>query len=121
MIEIIPGRYRLAATGAALVLALGAAAAGGAIVNGWRLEAMHRRELAGERDARGALERRLLEQDAAVALLGAQRRAADERRQLAERLAAAAIDSAASRAKAVAASRAPDCDGVMREAWGSWK
>lgn len=121
MIDTIPARYRLGAAGLALLLALAVAAGGGAVVNGWRLEALHRRTLAGEQDARMVLERRLLENYAAVALLGAERQAAEERRQLAERLAAAAIDSAASRGKAVAASRAPDCDGVMREAWGSWK
>lgn len=72
-------------------------------------------------EKRVAAQAKLIEQNAAVQNLGAEKRAADERRQVAEKFAAAAIARARSRGGAVAASQAPDCDGVMGEAWGSWK
>jgi hypothetical protein len=112
---------RLAAGLAGLVLALAGAVVGGSIVNGWRLDAAHQRSLASEVSKRAGVEKELLEQSAAVDKLGAEKRAADERRQVAEKFAAAAIARAQSRGAAVAASQAPDCDGVMREAWATWK
>ena len=117
---ISPPQYKRAAA-AALVLALAAAAAAGAVANGWRLAAVHQRALAGEKDKRAAVEKLLLEQTAAVDKLGAEKRAADDRRQVAEKFGAAAIARAQARSAAVAASQAPDCDGVMREAWAGWK
>lgn len=120
MLPIIPPRYKLAAGGAALVLALAGAAAGGAVANGWRLDGVHQRALANETSKRVAVEKQLLEQSAAVDKLGAEKRAADQARQVAEKFAAAAIARAQSRGASVAASQAPDCDGVMREAWGRW-
>lgn len=63
------------------------------------------------------MEQRLLEQTAAVEKLAAERGAADERRKVAEKFASAAIARAASRGAAVAASQAPDCIGVLTEAW----
>lgn len=121
MIDVTLTKYKLAAGAAALVLALAAAATAGAVANGWRLNAAHLRVLATEREKRVAVETRLLEQSAAVDKLGADKVAADERRQVAEKFAAAAIARTQNRAAAAAASHAPDCDGVMREAWGSWK
>ncbi|MBD8531589.1 MULTISPECIES: hypothetical protein [unclassified Massilia] len=120
MIDLIPTKYRLAAGLAALVLALASAAAAGAVANGWRLDAAHLRALAAEREKRVAVEARLLEQSAAVDKLGAEKVAADGRREVAEKFAAAVIARAQSRGAAVAASQAPDCGGVMREAWGRW-
>ena len=120
MIELIPTKYRLAAGFTALVLALASAAAAGAVANGWRLDAVHLRALATEREKLVAVETRLLEQSAAVDKLGAEKVAADERRQVAEKFAAGAIARAQNRGAAVAASQALDCNGVMREAWGRW-
>lgn len=121
MIDVALTKYKLVGTAAALLLALAGAAGAGAVANGWRLDAAHQRALASEKDKRTAVERQLLEQSAAVEKLGAEKVAADERRQVAEKFAAAAITRAQSRGAAVAASKAPDCDGVMREAWGNWK
>ena len=121
MIDITLTRLRLAAGAAMLTLAIAGAAASGAVINGWRLDAAHQRALASEKDRRIAAERRLDAQSAAVDKLGAEKVSADERRQVAEKFAADAIARAKDRGAAVAASRAPDCDGVMREAWGSWK
>jgi len=120
-LPIIPAQYKVAAGAAALVLALASAATAGAVANGWRLAAAHQRELASETSKRTAVEKTLLEQSAAVDKLGAEKRAADERRQVAEKFAAAAIARTQNRSAAVAASQAPDCDGVMREAWAGWK
>jgi len=121
MIDVTLSKYKLAAGVAALVLALAAAAGAGALVNGWRLDAAHLRALAAEKEQRVAAEARLIKQTAAVEKLGAEKVAADERRQVAEKFAAAAIARAQSRGAAVAASKARDCDGVMREAWAGWR
>ncbi len=121
MMPAIPPHYRLAASALALTLALAGAAAAGAVVNGWRLDGSHQRALASEIDKRIAAERKLDDQVAAVARLGDAKAAADERRQVAEKFAAAAIARAKDRGAAVAASQAPDCSGVMREAWEGWK
>ncbi len=121
MIDVTLTRFRLAAGAAALVLAMAGAAAAGAVVNGWRLDGAHQRALTAEQGKRASVEKQLIEQSAAVDKLGAEKVAADERRQVAEKFAAAAIARVKDRGAAVAASQAADCDGVMREAWGSWK
>ena len=121
MIDVALTKYKLATGVVAVTLALAGAAAAGAVANGWRLAAVHQRALASEKDKRAAVERLLLEQTAAVDKLGAQKMAADERRQVAEKFAAAAIARVQSRGASVAASQARDCDGVMREAWAGWK
>jgi len=121
MIDVILTKYKVAAGAAAMVLALAGAAAAGAVANGWRLDAAHQHALASEAAKRTAVEKLLLEQSAAVDKLDAEKRAADERRQVTEKFAAAAIARTQSRGAAVAASQAPDCDGVMREAWAGWK
>ena len=121
MIDITLTKYRLAAGAAALALVLAGAAAAGAVVNGWRLGGAHQRALASEKSKRVAVETLLAEQSAAVDKLGAEKRAADERRQVAEKFAASAIARAKDRSAAVAASQAPDCSGVMREAWEGWR
>jgi len=121
MMPIIPPQYRLAAGAAALALALTGAAAAGAVFNGWRLDGAHQHALTAEKDRRVAVEKLLAEQSAAVDKLGAEKRAADERRQVAEKFAASAIARTQTRAAAVAASQAPNCSGVMREAWEGWR
>ena len=117
----IISEYQLAAAAGAVILALSGAATVGAVVNGWRLDGAHQRALAAEKGGRVAAEKLLDEQSAAVDKLGAEKRAADERRQVAEKFAASAIARAKDRSAAVAASQAPDCSGVMREAWEGWK
>ena len=121
MIDIALTKYRIAAGAVALALLLAGAAAAGAVINGWRLDGAHQRALASEKDKRVAAERKLDDQVAAVARLSDAKLAADERRQVAEKFAATAIARTQSRATAVAASQAPDCSGVMREAWEGWR
>ncbi|MDN4060352.1 hypothetical protein QPK31_19265 [Massilia sp. YIM B02769] len=121
MMAVVPPQYRLAAAALALTLVLVGAAAAGAVINGWRLDGAHQRALATEKDQRAAVEKLLAEQSAAVDKLGAEKRAADGRRQVAEKFAASAIARTKDRAAAVATSQAPDCSGVMREAWEGWR
>ena len=121
MVDITLTNYRIAAGAAALALVLAGAAATGAVINGWRLDGAHQRALASEVDKRISAERKLDDQTAAVARLGDAKVAADERRQVAEKFAASAIARAKDRGAAVAASQAPDCSGVMREAWEGWR
>lgn len=121
MIDFTLMKYRIAGGAAALALVLVGAAAAGAVINGWRLDGAHQRALASEIDKRIEAERKLDDQTAAVARLGAAKAAADERRQVAEKFAASAIARAKDRGAAVAASQAPDCSGVMREAWEGWR
>jgi len=118
---IIPPQYRLAAAALVLIMMVVGAAAAGAVVNGWRLDGAHQRALTSEKGKRIAVETLLAEQSAAVDKLGAEKRAADERRQVAEKFAASAIARTQTRAAAVATSQAPDCSGVMREAWEGWR
>lgn len=120
MIDIIPERYQLLAGAIALIVALAGAAAAGAAVNGWRLDGAHQRELAEKREQYDALSSAVREQNSAIEVLNAAKVAADERRQVAEKFAASAIARTNDRASAVAASKAPDCAGVMREAWETW-
>ncbi|WP_312552418.1 hypothetical protein [Massilia sp.] len=121
MIDVTLTKFRLTAGAAVLSLALAGAATAGAVINGWRLDTANQRALASEKDKRVAVEKLLVEQSVAVDKLGAEKRAADERRQVAEKFAASAIARTKDRGAAVAASQAPDCDGVMREAWEGWR
>lgn len=114
---IIPPQYRLMLGTAALIVA----AAGGAVVNGWRLDGAHERSLAEKDRQIATLRTAISDQNHAVEAMGAAKVAADGRRQLAAKLAAGAIAQAGARGAAAAASKATDCDGVMREAWGSWQ
>lgn len=117
MIDLIPPQFRLLA----IAIALLAAAAGGAVLNGWRLEGAHQRALSDKDRQIAALRTAIADQNHAVEALGAAKTAAEERRQVAEKFAASAIARTEGRSAAVAASKAPDCAGVMREAWGGWK
>ena len=104
---------------AALVLVVLAGAAGaGAAVNGWRLDAAHAEELAVRDKAYGALDDKLREQNHAVDVLGLRTKAAEDRQKLAEQMSARVIDRIDDQAAAIAASRAPDCKGVLQGAWG---
>lgn len=114
---IIPPQYRLALGAAALILA----AAGGAVVNGWRLDGAHQRALTAKQAEYDALASAVREQNRAVEKMGDATKAAVERRQTAEKFAATAIARAGARGAAAAASNATDCDGVLRENWEGWK
>lgn len=118
---MIPDQYKLLACGVALVGAMAAAGTAGWMVNGLRLDAAHQKEMAKKRDEYDALAEKVREQNRAVEAMGAAKVAADERRKTAEKFAASAIARAQGRSESVASSTAPDCSGVMREAWEAWK
>ena len=103
---------------AALLLAAGA---GG----GWALAAhdrdVARADLVKERKVSADLAGAIHEQNIAVAGLAAATADAVTKRETAEKAAADAIKRAGSRASAVSASMAPDCAGVLNEAWEGWK
>jgi hypothetical protein len=100
----------------AIALLVGAFAAG-ALVNGWRLESGHAKEIATLTKERDDLATQIREQNHAVDTMKALSEAADSRRKLAEGMAQTALQQINDRAAAVTASKAPDCDGVLREAW----
>jgi siroheme synthase len=58
-------------------------------------------------------------QNSAVDAMAASTKAADDRRDMAERYAASAIKATGAREAAARASAATNCDGVLREAWGA--
>lgn len=110
-------RVWLQLAGVAIVLA-GAFGAGW-MVNGWRLTAGHAREIAALTSESTNLKAKIQTQNFAVDVLNERKNAADERRRLAEVLTKAAQVGLQNRADQVAASKATDCDGVLREAWGA--
>jgi hypothetical protein len=121
MIDVIPEKYQLLVGIVALTGALAAAAAGGAVVNGWRLDGAHQRELAEKREQYDALASKVREQSRAVEVMRLKSEAAEGRRKLAEFYAADVLKRLGHRSEVVASSKAPDCAGVMREAWGVWQ
>ncbi|MDQ2821767.1 MAG: hypothetical protein M3Y65_15470 [Pseudomonadota bacterium] len=115
--DAVGGIWKVGAI-AALVLAAGAA-------GGWALAAhdgnVVRADLAAERKVTGELKTSIHDQNIAVAGLAAATAEAERRRLAAETAAKPAIAQAAARATAVYASTAPDCAGVLNEAWEGWK
>lgn len=103
-----------------IALLVGAFAAG-ALVNGWRLDAGHAKEFATLTKERNDLADKIREQNHAVDTMKTLSEAADSRRKLAEEMSKAAIAKIGSRTDAVASSNATNCDGVLHEAWGTWK
>lgn len=101
-----------------MAVAIGGAAAG-AFVNGWRLEAIHLAEMSKKDSRISELEAAIGKQNSATELLEAASKAADERRLMAESMAADAMRRLGNRADVVANSRATSCDGVLKEAWGT--
>lgn len=89
--------------------------------NGWRLDGAHQRALIEKQGEYDTLSSTVREQNRAVDALAAAKVTADERRKVAEKFARDAIARAGARGAAAAASKATDCDGVMREAWEGWK
>lgn len=105
----------------AIAALLAAAAAGG----GWAL-AVHDRDVARadlvkERKVSADLTAAVHEQNIAVDGLAAATADAAKRREAAEKAAAGAVARSATRAAAVSTSAAPDCAGVLNEAWEGWK
>ncbi|MFZ3289250.1 MAG: hypothetical protein WA191_20720 [Telluria sp.] len=121
MINLIPPQYRLLASLAALAVALAGSAAAGAVINGWRLDGDHQRALAENKKEYDGLADQVREQNRAVDALAAASKTADQRRQVAETYTASIIAGLDRRSAAVAGSKAADCDGVLREAWGKWQ
>jgi hypothetical protein len=103
---------------ATLVVAAGA-------FGGWALAA-HDRNVARAQVEKlhtenGDLKAAMTEQNIAVGAMAASTAEAVRRREAAEKAAAGAIARAPARAAAVSASTAPDCAGVLNEAWEGWK
>jgi hypothetical protein len=121
MFKLIPEPYQLLARLALAAVLLAGAAAGGAIVNGWRLDGVHQRALAAKDRRIGELQAAISDQNRAVEAMKLQSEAADQRRQVAEKYAADVIQRIRTRDEVVATSKATDCAGVLKEAWGVWK
>lgn len=113
----VSGAWKVGAI-AALLVAAGAGA-------GWALAAhdrdVARADLRTAQDENKGLAGAIHDQNIAVAGLAAKTQEAVDKRVVAEKAAAAAIARGTSRAAAVSASSAPDCAGVLNEAWGAWK
>lgn len=118
---LIPEAYRRLAGIAAFVVLLALAAIAGALVNGWRLDGAHQRELAAKQKDYDELAAKVQEQNRGIEALQAKTDAAEGRRQLAELFASGALERAGNRAAGVANSKATSCDGVLKEAWEAWK
>lgn len=117
-IDITLTKWKVIGGCIALLMALAAAAVGGAEVNGWRLDAVHLRALATEKDRYDALAEKVREQSRAVEALGASTKVAQDQAELAKHYAAGLSTAIDRRAADVAASSATNCDGVLRAAWG---
>ncbi len=122
--DLIPVQYRMLTALIAVAVALSAAAAVGAVVNGWRMDGDHQRAIAAEKAAYAVLRGQYADltlkvgaQNAAIDLMTEKTKAAGERRELAEKFAAEAIKGTTARQTSARASQAPNCDGVLREAW----
>ena len=120
LIDITLTKWKVIGGCIALLAALVAAAAGGATANGWRLDAAHQRAMTEEKDRYDALSAQVREQNRAVEVLRASTKAAQDKAVLAGRYAASLATVVDRRVSAVAASKATNCDGVLRDAWG-WK
>jgi anti-sigma factor RsiW len=121
MIDLIPSPYRLLAGAIFALAVITGSALAGAMVNGWRLERAHLKELAVKQQEYDALLDKVREQNQAIATLSAVAQNADSLRKEAEKRAAVVIKGIDKRSAAVAGSNAKDCDGVLREAWGAWQ
>lgn len=106
----VSGIWKVAAIAAMLI----AAGAGG----GWAWSAHDLRKVTAENVKMAST---LHDQNIAIAALGAATAEANRKREAAEKAAMPAIAKAAVRVTAVTASAAPDCAGVLNEAWEAWK
>lgn len=121
MINLIPPQYRMLAMILSMLVAMALAAAGGAVVNGWRLDAAHQKALTQKQAEYDALAAQVREQNRAIEAAGAEARAADSRRALAEQYAGAVMKRLGSRDERLAGSKATDCRALLEEQWGAWK
>lgn len=119
--DLIAPKWKMVLAILVIIAALAAAFGAGAVVNGWRLGVAHAAELAEKDEKYNALNDLVREQNRAVEKMAASTDSADQRRKVAEQYAANVVAGLGNRAAAVNASQAPDCDGVLREAWGQWK
>jgi hypothetical protein len=119
--DLIAPKWKMVLAILLIIAVLAAAFGAGAVVNGWRLGVAHAAALAEKDESYNALNDLVREQNRAVEKMAATSDAADQRRKVAEHYASGVIARLGDRATAVNASRAPDCDGVLREAWGQWK
>lgn len=114
-------KYKIIACVILFVVAMAGAAAAGAAINGWRLDAHHQLEMTAEKARYDDLSDKVREQNRAVEVLHASTEAADQRRELAENYAAGILQRLGTRDQKVANSTATNCDGVLKEAWGTWR
>jgi septal ring factor EnvC (AmiA/AmiB activator) len=128
MLSWIPEPYQLMARLALAAVLLAGAATAGAVVNGWRLDGAHQHALAdkdktiAQKDREyGELEAKVSDQNHQIEALQARSTAADDRRKVAEQFAADTLKRIGTREEVVANSKAIDCAGVLKEAWGAWK
>lgn len=105
----------------AILVAMVLAAGAGAVTNGWRLDAAHQRAMTAKQGEYDQLADKVREQNRGIERLAATTAAADERRKLAESYAADITKRIGNRARDVANSTATDCNGVLKEAWGTWQ
>lgn len=100
---------------------LAVAALAGAVVNGWRLDARYAQRLTQMKDQNVALQRSLDLQNAVVAQWKLQADAAQARGELARQYADRVVAGLGHRTTTVMNSTAPDCQGVLEEAWKTWQ
>lgn len=114
----VGGIWKVVAIALASLLVVGGVGLGG----GWWLAA-HDRDIAKvdlrhAQDESATLRASINLQNSAVDAMALSVKAADERRDVAERYAVTAIKATGAREAAARASAATTCDGVLREAWG---
>lgn len=119
--DLVAPKWKMVLALLAIIALLAAVFGAGAVVNGWRLGVAHAAELAKKDKDYNDLNDLVREQNRAVGVMAANTDAADQRRKVAEQYATGVIAGIGGRVTAVNASKAPDCDGVLREAWGRWK
>lgn len=119
--DLVAPKWKLALALFAILALVAAVFGAGAVVNGWRLGVAHAAELAEKDKKYDELNDLVREQNRAVGVMAANTDAADQRRKVAEQYATGVIVGIGRRTAAVNAIQAPDCDGVLRDAWGQWK
>ena len=124
-IDITITKYKVIAACIGLLVAMAAAAAAGAAVNGWRLDGDHQRAIAAEKVGYTTLlaqyndlRIKTTQQNGALDLLAEKTNSADLRRHQAEKWSAGVVASTERRIAEIKASNATTCDGVLRDAWG---
>jgi len=114
-------KYKVLAGVILLALLLVGSFSAGAVINGWRLAGDHQRALTAKDKRIGELETAIANQNHAVEKMQLASDAAEQRRELAEQYAHNVLKRIGDREEAVANSKAKDCVGVLKEAWGNWQ